>query len=243
MKYFFSSPDSHKETLQRCGVSNYLLSFAVDAKTCMHYSDERNSVIIDSGAFTIWNKGGEVDIDQYKDFCLTKPERWTFISLDVIPKTGSTQKEIDICCEKGYENFLYLKQYIKNLMPVYHYGDKIKWLKKYQEHTDYIGISPANDTHENVKRKFLKQCFSNLCIKTKTHGLGYSSFEGLTLFPFYSVDSISFKKVQVYINGTKTTFWGNNQMEFLREYRIKQFIQLEQYLTQLWKKRGVNYEA
>lgn len=242
MKYFFSSPESMREVLDTCGVSNYLLSFAVDAKGCKHYKDEKNTVIIDSGAFTVWNKGGSIDIDAYRDFCLQQPQEWSFINLDVIPKTGSTKADIEKCCEEGYENYLYLSKYIKNLVPVYHYGDEMKWLNKFVDHTDYIGISPANDTHESVKRRFLKEVFKNIDTSTKTHGLGYSSFEGLTLFPFYSVDSISFKKVHVFLEGKKKTFWGNGKMRFLIEQRIKEFLNLEKYLTELWDKRGIKYE-
>lgn len=244
MIYYFSSPESKKEGLEEAGVSNYLLSFAVDAKSCEKFAggEVKNNVIIDSGAFTIWNKGGEVDIDAYRDFCLTKPQYWSFISLDVIPKTGATQKDIDICCEKGYENYLYLSKYIKNLMPVYHYGDKMKWLRTYMDHTDYIGISPANDTHEKVKRAFLKTCFDVTKADVKTHGLGYSSFEGLTMFPFYSIDSISYKKVKVFHDNKRKAFWSNKAMDFLFYERVREFLNLEKVITELWERRGVTWQ-
>lgn len=242
MKYFFSSPDSKEDSLKKMGVKNYLLSYAVDAKSCHKFDAPENDVIIDSGAFTVWNKGGEIDIDKYIEFCLKQPSNWWFINLDVIPKTGSSQKDIDICCEQGFENYEYLRSKLTNVLPVYHYGDNELWLKKYMDRTDYIGISPANDTHEVVKRKFLKQCFSITQRTHKTHGLGYSSFEGLTMFPFYSVDSISFKKVRVYIDGMKRTFWSNSKMEFLNEQRIKEFMDMEKYITTIWKERGLVWE-
>lgn len=239
MKYFFSSPEGLRKTLQKMGATSYLLSFAVDAKSCHKFDAPENDVIIDSGAFTVWNKGGSIDIDEYINFCKTKPGDWSFINLDVIPKTGSSSKDIELCCEQSFENYLYLRSKLSNVLPVYHYGDNPKWLDKYIDHTDYVGISPANDTHENVKREFLKKCFKVTGKTVKTHGLGYSSLDGMLMFPFYSVDSVSFKKIPVYLGGKKTTFWFNSKMEFLNEQRIKQFLDMERYVTRVWHERGM----
>lgn len=244
MKYFFSSPSSKKKMLFRLNAQNYLLSFAVDGKYCDEFYAPGRRMIIDSGAFSVWNKGGTIDIDEYKKFCLSKPQDWSFINLDVIPKTGCGPEEIERCCQASYENYLYLSKEIKNIMPVYHYGDKMKWLKKYTSHTDYIGVSPANDTHENVKRAFLKTVFNELNVKEtkiKTHGLGYSSFSGLYLFPFYSVDSISFQRIRVHHKGETFGCWVNGPMVFLGLKRIKEFMDLETTLTELWKERGVEW--
>lgn len=243
MKYFFSSPTSHTYELKLYDVKNYLLSFHVDAKQCDQFDEPGNNIIIDSGAFSIWNSNeGEVDIEKYKQFCLSKPQHWTFINVDVIPVTGCTEKEKDVCCEKGYENYLYLKKFIKNVMPVYHYGDDIKWLHKYMQETDYIGISPANDTHETIKREFLDSCFYIMRDKVKAHGLGYSSFDGLKRYPFYSVDSISFKKVKIIHNNELITCWGNSIMVYLRKQRIRDYLEMQRVVTAIWANRGIKWE-
>ena len=236
MKYYFSSSARAYPLLKELGAENFLLSFAVDAKECHKMLNE--NVIIDSGAFSVWNKGGSIDIDEYLNFCKSLPQHWTFINLDVIPETGSKAEDIERCCSQGYENYLYLKQHLKNVMPVYHCGDNIKWLHKFMETADFLGISPANDTHENVKRVFLKEVFSITRDKVKTHGLGYSSFDGLKMFPFYSVDSISFKKSK--INGTQ--FWNeDSKLWYYLRLRIKDFLRMEKDITQLWEKRGIKW--
>jgi hypothetical protein len=237
MKYFFSSSARAYPLLKELGAKNYLLSFAVDAKQCHKMLDE--NVIIDSGAFSVWNKGITIDIDDYLEFCKAQPSRWTFINLDVIPPKGATAEDIENCCQKGYENYLYLKQHLENIMPVFHYGEDIKWLHKYMETADWIGISPNNNSHENVKREWLKGIFHITQDKVKTHGLGYSSFEGLTMFPFYSVDSISFKKSV--INGQQ--FWNeDSKLWFYLRKRIKEFLQMEKNITTLWSLRGINWK-
>jgi len=240
MKYFFSSPGNSEEILKEYGVKNYLLSFAVDAKSAKKF--EGNNVIIDSGAFSVWNKGGSIDIDKYLEFCLSCPQDWWFINLDVIPKTGSNADDIEECCKQGYENFLYLKKHLKNVMPVYHYGDNISWLHKFMESSEYIGISPANDTHENIKRKFLQEVFYVTEDKVKTHGLGYSSFNGLSMFPFYSVDSISWKRYQIKIDNQKIGMLKCKALRFLERLRIKEFLELEYQITEIWKARKVDWE-
>lgn len=246
MKYFFSSPMSKISQLQECGVQNYLLSFAVDGKECKDLLSEfgDKEVIIDSGAFSVWNKGGSIDINAYAEFCSVLPKTWTFVNLDVIPKTGSSSADIAKCCEEGFENYLFLKSKLNNVLPVYHYGDDIKWLHKYYEYTNYVGVSPANDIHEKEKRKWLKATFKEIDVKNtklKTHGFGYSSFEGLTLFPFYSIDSISYKHISMFIQGQKMQFWANSLMDFVFKKNVQKYLSFEDKVTQLWAQRGLSF--
>lgn len=243
MKYFFSSPHQYYKVLNDMQIENLLLSYAVDAKTWKIFHRDNANILIDSGAFSLWKSGKTLDVEAYKDFCLSLPQNFTFISLDVIPQTGSSQKDIDICCEKGWENYLYLKKYIKNLMPVYHYGDKLLWLKKYAtENPCLLGVSPANDTGEPTKREFLRETYRTIGTSVKTHLLGYSSFEGLRLFPAYSCDSISYKKSKVIYNGQKAQFYCNTHMYFLLRDTIRKFLAMEKLVTQLWERRGVVWE-
>ena len=245
MKYFFSSPSSMRKPLKERKVRNYLLSFAVDAKDVKHFDDDDNRLIIDSGAFSLWNKGaGTIDIDEYLAF-INSLEHGdiTCINLDVIPQTGSSKAEINKCVEQGFENYLYLKSKSKHkIMPVYHYGENISILKRYADHTDYIGISPANDTAEVVKRAFLDKVFGFTKDKIKCHGLGYSSFGGLYIYPFYSVDSISFKRVIIEIDGVKFNMLNSNAISYPINKRIQEFLNLEKTVTEIWEKRGIMWD-
>lgn len=245
MKYYFSSPAACWEPLKAVGAKNYLLSFAVDAKGSLHrFDDEENSIIIDSGAFTVWNKGsGEIDIDEYLAFLNNIDHPVVGVNLDVIPQTGSTHKEVHECVEKSFDNFLYLKRKSRHqILPVYHYGEDFSVLERYMKETDYIGISPANDTHENVKRKFLGQVFKVCGTKVKTHGLGYSAYQGLFMFPFYSIDSISYKRIQVTIDGQKYGFFTSKQLGYMQEQNIIKYMQIEKDVTEIWKRRGISWD-
>lgn len=213
MIYYYSAPTNYKKELFDVGVKSFLLSFAVDAGRWEEYYNLDIPLIIDSGAFTAWNSGKQINIEDYKNFCIKLPEDTIFVSLDIIPTTASFDpNETEKCCEQGYENFIYLKRYLKNVLPVYHYKDNIKWLKKYIEHTDYVGISPANDTQEEVKRLFLDYVFKQLPRNIKTHSFGYTAGEGLKHYPFYSVDSTSWKGAHRF--GNVIYFLKNNIVSF-----------------------------
>lgn len=244
MKYFFSSPfKALLEIGSRLGIENYLISFAREKD----YAEKpeiktKKVVLVDSGAFTVWNSGSEIDIDQYLNFCKTMPPDWVFVNLDVIPKTGSRRLEIDRCIEASYENFVYLSKSLKNVMPVFHYGEKIDVLKKYEEACDYIGVSPANDTSEKTKRKFLDHVFFKWDKKKKYHGLGYSSATGLLRYPFYSVDSISYKRGIIKLeNSSKSWIFQSKKFHGLLKRNVEKYLKMERDLTKIWEARGVKW--
>ena len=237
MKYFFSGADNH---IIKAGARNILLSYATHKNAPKHFAHRPEfTLIIDSGAFTVWNTGGTINIDDYIAYCKLGSPDWTYINLDVIPQTGSTKAQIEEAVEKSKQNFLYIKKHGFKVMPVFHYGENLDVLKWYMNHTDYIGISPANDTHEKVKREFLDTVFSVTRDKCKCHGLGYSSFEGLTKYPFYSVDSISFRRTKM---DDLAFFNSNKKLMILQKQSVAKFMKYEAYVTELWKERGIEWQ-
>jgi hypothetical protein len=203
MEYYLSAPETIYKPVKKMILEkdnlNFLLSFATSSKHFeTFYKEGKNKIMIDSGAYSAWNSGKVIDLEAYLAYCKKLPEEVLKINLDVIPETGSSMSEINKCVEKGFENYLYLKKHLKNVLPVYHYGEDISWARRMLEETDYICVSPANDTGEPIKREFFKYCFSELPTGVKTHTLGYSSIDGLAMFPFFSADSISYKKTHMH---------------------------------------------
>ena len=204
MIYYISAPETIFKPVKLRLLADdkkrhYLLSFATSSRHFEDfYQDGKNTIMIDSGAFSAWNSGKEIDREEYLSYCKKLPDEVFKINLDVIPKTGSSQEEKLKCIEESFENYIYLSKYLKNVLPVHHYGEDIKWIHKMLDETDYVCISPANDTHENIKRKYFKYLFSQIPLSTKTHALGYSSVSGCEMFPFYSVDSISHKATHMH---------------------------------------------
>lgn len=237
MKYFFSGPSKHT---MAAGARNILLTFASHKNAPAKYLHRPEyNLIIDSGAFTVWNSGGHIDIEEYIAYCKTGSPKWAYMNLDVMPELGAGQKDLDRCVEASKENFVYIQSKGVNVLPVYHNREDINVLKWYMERCGYIAISPMVGTPEPDKRKFLNTVFRITRDKWKCHGLGYSSFEGLTMFPFYTVDSISYVRTSL---GGPSFFNMNKELAYLHRTSVQKFLDHERFITELWKERGIEWK-
>ena len=276
--YFAVGPNQIQiDILKQCGVKNILTSFAFTNIFDKFLIQTRQwipeNLILDSGAFSVWTKGNIIDIDKYVQFCIDSKQKCIdsklyFVNLDVLPgKFGEypDEKQREESAEKGWENMLYLESKGLKVIPVFHQHEDFKWLDRIREHTDYIGISPANDVSSKMKEKWLEKVFSITRDTIKTHGFGITSFPLLKKFPFYSVDSTSwvasgrFASMHVFQNGNFRgilykkdgkfdSVWrglDEKDSKVLTEYRkrLKQsiiaFLQAEEFLTNIWTKRGI----
>lgn len=162
------------------------------------------SLILDSGAFSAWNQGVSINLDEYIDFCLENDKYINFfVNLDVIPgspgKKNLPAEEIERSAKQGYENYLYMiKKGVKKkkIIHVFHQGERFSWLKKMVKEMEYIGISPANDRSTNEKIAWLDLCMAHVCDdkgmpKVKWHGFAVTSLRLMLRYPWYSVDSTS----------------------------------------------------
>jgi len=237
MIYYLSSPKSNKKTVEDLKCQNVLISFGVDLRGIWkNYID--HNVLVDSGAFSIFNRGIDLDIDDYLNFIKDLPEHWNYISFDVIPKDKKSKKETEKTAEMTFENYLYLSKHIKNLVPVYHYGESFKWLKKYLNYTDYICAGRLLGNLKESIRSY-GEVFKICGTKYKIHGLACTDINLLKLFPFYSVDSITYKKY--YLDGSKM-YWAMGNLNALSYDNIRYWLYIEKQITNLWKERGVEWK-
>lgn len=213
------------------------MSFGVDAKSWKKFIDY--DVVIDSGAFSIFNSGKKLDIDDYLTFIKQLPEHWKFISFDVIPMDNMSKKETAVSAQASYENYLYLAEKHHNIIPVLHYGEDISYFKKYMEHTDYICCGRLLGNYEKSYEHY-RNIFKLSQDKIKIHGLAASDKRLLFDFPFYSIDSITYKKS---INKKIRSFWSNGKLKSLLYQNIRYWLMAEKQITNLWKERGVNWDT
>lgn len=175
------------------------------------------SVIIDSGAFTAWNKGQVIDLAKYTQYALIAKDQLEslgipcrIVNLDVIPgKRGQTAslnrnfsnknniKIINKASKEGYQNMKYMmKAGVDKPIHVFHQGDHFKWLDRMIQHTDYIGVSPANDVSQKSKYAWIQSVFEYIYknnIDVKTHGFAVHTRESLLDFPWTSCDAASWR--------------------------------------------------
>ena len=203
--YFATSPSKqHFALIVEEKIKNILVSYHYIKKPqelfklLNGYEPER--IMIDSGAFSVWSNGGSINLENYAEFCvelkkiLSSNIEFNIVNLDVLPgKWGfvPSKEEIAKSAELGWKNMEYLESKGLKVIHIFHQHEDWSILDKLVKHSDYIGISPANDVSNNEKQKWMKQVFSRIKNKVKTHGFAVTSYNQLYNYPYYSADSSS----------------------------------------------------
>lgn len=183
------------------------------------------SFLLDSGAFTHHRMGTPIDVDEYIDYANSLDEYCSGIAeLDTIPgKFGEPKSKEDYIesSTKSWETYLYMRPKMKSpekLIPVYHYGEPVSALKRMLEwrgpngeKVEYLGLSPANDTHQKSKDAYLNEMNAIIAKSSnpnvKTHIFGMTALDSLSRIKCYSADSISHRLRSAY-NKIFTRKWG-----------------------------------
>ena len=172
--------------------------------------DYTPKIIIDSGAFSAWTRGKVIDVDEYIEF-LNNNEEWFTLygQIDTIPGTREgnppTIKEVSEAAGKTWDNYLYMRERLKNpdkLLYTFHVGEPLNQLKEALEWKDengqgmkYMALGGMVGKNAFVRESFLESCFhiieNSSNPNVKVHGFGMTSNEVMRKFPLTSVDSTS----------------------------------------------------
>lgn len=180
-------------------------------------------MMCDSGAFTHFQnmkKKGEILTDKaiyaYTDEYLDFLNEWgddltCFVGVDSVPDPTNVDPTY---ADKTWENYLYMWKKLKpsirhKLIPVFHYGEDWKHLKRFLEHVhedgsrlDYIGLAISLEGTKKVRIDWGQQCMkiiassSNPNVKTHAFGVGVRSV--LEHIDVYSTDATSWVKRAAY---------------------------------------------
>lgn len=167
--------------------------------------------ILDSGAFSVWNRGETIDLDQYIQFCVDHADCSYFVNLDIIPGKPNDVKSktpslIESACQGGWDNYqrMIKRLPLEKVVPVFHQGDSYDWLEKYLDFgTPYLGISPANDRTTEQKMTWLAEVKKYIFDSAgrpivKTHGFAVTAFRLMKFMQWHSVDSASWVRSAAY---------------------------------------------
>lgn len=154
----------------------------------------QKKVFLDSGAFSMFTQGVQVDLKAYARFIYEHQDMIDVASnLDAI---GAGNEQLSYERQKQLESWLKPKGLIIN--PVHHARDKDPWLQKYlDEGYDYIflgGMVPENTPYlkewlDHVWHHYLTDKDGKP--KVKVHGFGLTTLSLMFRYPWYSVDSTS----------------------------------------------------
>jgi len=160
-------------------------------------------VFLDSGAFSAFFGGVEIDIDAYCDYIKRNEDIVEVAS--VLDGIGDPQKT--------YDNQTYMEAQDTRPLPCFHYGEDPRYLEHYVENYDYItlgGMVPISTPQlrlwlDEIWEKYLTD--SSGRAKLKVHGFGMTALPLMKRYPWHSVDSSSW--VQIANFGNILLPWNN----------------------------------
>ena len=135
------------------------------------------SLFLDSGAFSAWSKGIDIDIQEYIKF-IKKHEKYidVYAVLDDILDPEKTLKNQKIMEKAGLSP-----------LPCFHFGEPLHYLKRYIDNYDYValgGMVPISNKDLSVWLDKLFRdyiCDDKGMPKVKIHGFGIPGIQLIVL--------------------------------------------------------------
>jgi hypothetical protein len=203
---------------------------------CDHEKAPEREIMLDSGAFSAWSKGSEVDLDDLLSIYSEMVEKYAdkfrymwLINLDKIPGErgrSGTKEEIAEAIKISDRNFEILsKEFPGMVIPVFHQDESNARLREVCQQSKYICLSPRNDVKEKERRNWAQQKHQLVPPEKWTHGLATTGEFMMKEAPWRSVDSATwtqvagYGKIMVYNEGE---FFMNNTSEH-SSYRRKYY--------------------
>src|ERR1700677_1131137 len=147
-------------------------------------------LMMDSGAFSAFTQGKPVSLADYTDFVVKNQEYIdTVVNLDMI-----NPQNPEAAAAEGWNNFMYMKDKGAHVMPVYHARERLSWLDKMLNETNYVGLSATSLVSPVESRAFLDLCWhyvtdNNGFPIADFHAFGDTAPLSLLSYPWFSADS------------------------------------------------------
>lgn len=264
MKLYFAGAEHFHKELHAANVKHVLISLA-NGKSAIPHTPVRFGtdarLIIDSGAFSYFQKKTTMSAEAWlRKLEPVLPFGHEVIALDIIGDAAKT-----------WANYLVIREALPNVIPTFHVGSDLSFLKRYCDCTDRIaigGMVPLAKSPEKLV-SLVAQVFALFSPSTlpRLHAFGVFQKTILENFPFCSADASSwisgskYNRIEYPMGNAKALIRSMDmKIETLRnvplkdavllaEYKgyervalnIKRYQELERYLTQLWQKRGITW--
>ena len=197
-----------------------------DVERAMKTLCKSSKLFIDSGAFTAWTKGKQINVDEYINFINQRADFiYLYGQIDFIPgnRVGGiiTSEMVREAAEKTWQNYLYMRPKMRNpygLLYTFHVGEPFEYLKQALEWKDengdyipYMALGGMVGKSKDTRDAFLEKCF-NIIKKSsnpniKIHAFGMTDFDLLEKYPITSADSTSW--IMTGATGMIKTDFGN----------------------------------
>jgi len=270
MKIFLSAVETYLSAVSESKYENLLTSFYYSngAKRVMDTLGGKRTIMVDSGAYSFFSQrlkdaASVVKSTTRQRTSLTNVDNYVNEYREFIKKWRDKVDyfvELDIDVLVGKEKLLEIRESLrevagKKLIPAYH-ATMGSWEENRDElfRYDYValeGVAAVGKPRIPYMR-CIRDCYEN---RKKVHVFAMTKVDFLEKYPIYSTDSISWKSVAM---------WGRSQLspkcgKLAKYYKhnmrgggksinkhlvdeIKLWDDLQTYLTNLWKKRGISWE-
>lgn len=168
-----------------------LLSYHyVNKRDAPAFREIGDSVFLDSGAFTMYTKGIDINLQAYADFIEANKD-WVHVASNLDAIGAGREAET-------YANQKTLEKMGAQICPVHHARDDDRWLLKYiDEGYDWIFLGGMVPESTPYLRRWLDRLFDKYLThpdgtaKVKVHGFGMTTLDLVVRYPWYSIDSTS----------------------------------------------------
>ena len=153
--------------------------------------NNKSEVFLDSGAFSAFTLGTEINIDDYCTYCqvnddIIKKDDGVLMA-SVLDGIGDAQKTLD--------HQAYMEKKGVRPLPCFHFGEDPAYLEYYIERYEYITIGGMVGRSGVALRNWLDNIWQNYLVdgsgrpRLKVHAFGITSVDIMGRYPWYSVDS------------------------------------------------------
>jgi hypothetical protein len=180
---------------------NILLSFPYFTDYCRDVLSREDPagfrLMVDSGAFTAWNRGKQVDMDEYVAFIRSLPSEWetSAIQLDVIGDPVATLANFQRMCDMSLDT-----------IPVFTRGAPLEHRDAMYERAPLVAVGGLVG---NAKYLPYLRHFMNTNDGRAVHWLGYTNVSDMKKYRPASVDSSAIAGAQRY--GAINYYAGNGR--------------------------------
>jgi hypothetical protein len=179
--------------------------------------------MLDSGAFTAWNGGHELELQSYIDFIQEYRDLFTvYVAQDVIMDWKASRENTEEMERQGLKP-----------IPVYHAGSPLKEFDRIMERYDYFALGGMAFWPAAKRRAIMLDWWKRIEERNyegRVHGFAVTSMELMRTFPWYSVDSSTW--TQPFRWGSLTLFNGgiikqvkvnNRRAMFRQEHLLRRY--------------------
>ncbi|MDB4334701.1 hypothetical protein N9988_00560 [bacterium] len=227
----------------KAGIKNVLLSYYYfyTPSYFEHLKEnyENVRIFLDSGAFSAFTLNNPIVPETYYQFVKDNPNLFDIVaSLDDIKDPETTK-----------QNFKELKKIREDVVPAFHYGEDLDYLKYYCKNADYIALGGTAHIRDTRKiSNWFSQCFEIIPKGKKVHAFGVFAESLILRYAkvLESADASTFSSKQAGMNNSmgisgfqkKTKgFKGQerisrNQIEKLILYNCKRVLTTEEQTSE-----------